>query len=221
MTRDEYWTAWSAVHQGVDPASSIWIRGYLRVVFPIANFAHRLRITPNIVTALGIAVSVALVWSATSRNLWLLTVLMFLGIATDAIDGALAIGQNKTSLYGAVFDSVADRINEAALAATLLLLAGVQNLAWGISAFLLTMLMEYMRTRAHGAKSTVTERVTLWERPTRVIVSIAGMISALFAQQFTNLSVAEVALGTLVVWVALGLVANVQLARHFFKQLAY
>lgn len=220
MTRDQYWQAWSAVHQNIDPATSVWVRGYLRVVYPVALVAHKWRVTPNFVTGLGIAVSAGLVASSSAGNLWLIMILMFLGIATDAVDGALAIGQNKTSAFGAVFDSVADRINEAALVVALLILAGIESITWALAAFLLVMIMEYMRARAHGASDTVTELVTVWERPTRVIVSIATIVTAIFAEQFTTYAVAEVALVSLVAWVILGLIANTQLVRHFYSQLA-
>ncbi|MEY3278022.1 MAG: hypothetical protein RLZZ426_508, partial [Actinomycetota bacterium] len=102
MSWDEYVAAWSAVHQGIDPQSSVWVRGYLRVVYPVAKVANSLRITPNLVTASGVVVSAILVWAAIAQNLWLLAILMFVGIATDALDGALAIGQNKVSAFGSV-----------------------------------------------------------------------------------------------------------------------
>lgn len=220
MSRDEYWRAWSAVHQDIDPSSSLWIRGYLCVVYPIARGAHNLRITPNVVTASGIGVSAALMWSATQSSPWLLMMLMLLGIATDAIDGALAIGQNKTTLFGGVFDSVVDRINEAALVIALLIVAGFDFIGVAMLAFTLVLIMEYMRARAHAALSSVTELITVWERPTRVIVSIAAVIAGMFTETFLNFSLQKVSIIALSVWIALGIAGNVQLVRHLYRHLA-
>ena len=219
MSWNEYVAAWSAVHQGIDPQSSVWVRGYLRVVYPVAKVANRLRITPNLVTASGVVVSAILVWAAIAQNLWLLAILMFVGIATDALDGALAIGQNKVSAFGSVFDSVVDRINEAALLVALTILAGLDYVALGIAGFVFVMIIEYMRVRARVAKPEISEKVTLWERPTRVIVSIATIISALFFESFPAISLSAVALAGLAAWLTLGLVAAGQLTRHFKSQL--
>ena len=219
MSWNEYVAAWSAVHQGIDPQSSVWVRGYLRVVYPVAKVANSLRITPNLVTASGVVVSAILVWAALAQNLWLLAILMFVGIATDALDGALAIGQNKVSAFGSVFDSVVDRINEAALLIALTILAGLEYVALGIAGFICVMIIEYMRVRARVAKPEISEKVTLWERPTRVIVSIATIISALFFESFPAISLSAVALAGLAAWLTLGLVAAGQLTRHFKSQL--
>ncbi len=221
MSWEDYVAAWSAVHHGINPQSSVWVRGYLRVVYPVAKVANSLRITPNVVTASGVVVSAVMVWAAVAQNLWLLAALMFGGIATDALDGALAIGQNRISAFGSVFDSVVDRINEAALLIALTLLAGWDFVAIGIAGFVVVMIVEYMRVRARAAKSDISEKVTVWERPTRVIVSIATIVSALFFEGFTliSISTSTVAIAGLAAWLTLGIVAAVQLTRHLQSQL--
>ena len=184
-----------------------------------ARAANSLHITPNVVTAFGVVVSAFLVWAAVAQNLWLLAALMLSGIATDALDGALAIGQNRTSTFGSVFDSVVDRINEAALLIALTIIAGIDYVALGITGFVIVMIIEYMRVRARAAQPDIPEKVTIWERPTRVIVSIATIASAIFFDVVSPITISTIAVAGLLAWATLGLFAASQLARHIKSRL--
>src|SRR5919106_4488977 len=85
------------------------------VELPGARFLHSLGLTPNAITLLGFGVSVAGAYLVTSG--WLLAggIVFLVGGTLDLFDGALARLTGKASPFGALLDSVFDRLGEAAL----------------------------------------------------------------------------------------------------------
>ena len=85
------------------------------VELPGARFLNALRLTPNAVTLMGFALSVVAGYLAGSGWLLAAGVVFLLGGALDLMDGALARLTGKESRFGALLDSVFDRLGEAAL----------------------------------------------------------------------------------------------------------
>ena len=85
------------------------------VELPGARFLRLLGLTPNIVTLMGFAVSVA--GAALVATGWLFVggVVFLLGGFLDLFDGALARLTGRDSPFGALLDSVFDRLGEASL----------------------------------------------------------------------------------------------------------
>ena len=73
--------------------------------------------------------------------------------------------------WGAVLDAVADRLGDLAFVGTLLL-AGAHPAACAAGAALM-LLQEYLRARAAAAGMAEVGVVTVWERPTRIVVTAA------------------------------------------------
>jgi CDP-diacylglycerol--glycerol-3-phosphate 3-phosphatidyltransferase len=134
-------------------------------------------------------------------------VLVGLSGLLDSLDGALAIATGRASRRGFVLDSAVDRLTEAAYAAALWVAGAPGWLAVAFGA--LCWLPDYLRARAGQAGVQETGSLSVWERPTRVIMTGftlggAGVASVVGATEEV------VALGTAAGGV-LGVVAVVQL----------
>jgi len=177
--KQQYLQSWQELHAGVNPTSNVWIRGYLSSIFYVSRLLNRLHITPNRFTlSSGIIFIVTSGYFLINKNLLALALVGFIGLLLDGIDGALAILQRRASKFGAVLDSVNDRIQESLLyiAMSWVLYDGGYSL-WITTALLLsltaTLLLEYARSRA-----SVKVKVTVWERPSRVLVITFFVVAA-------------------------------------------
>jgi CDP-diacylglycerol--glycerol-3-phosphate 3-phosphatidyltransferase len=94
----------------------------------------------------------------------------------DSLDGALAIGTGRASRRGFVLDSAVDRLTEVAYA-TALWVAGAPG--WLAVAFgALCWLPDYVRARAGQAGLRETGPISVWERPTRVVMTALTLVGA-------------------------------------------
>ena len=82
---------------------------------PGARLLHALKLTPNSITLLGFAVCVVSAYLVASDLMLVGGVVFLLGGALDLFDGALARLTGKATPFGALLDSVFDRLGEAAL----------------------------------------------------------------------------------------------------------
>ena len=183
LNRDEYLAAWSRWHGGTGTESAL-VRGWLSMAWALARPLAGL--PPIVATALGFLVAAAAVLPARAGGSWLLLAGALVGLSAllDSLDGALAIGTGRASRRGFVLDSAVDRLTEAAYA-TALWAAGAPG--WLAVVFgALCWLPDYLRARAGQAGLTETGALTVWERPTRVILTGlttvgAGVLSGLGA----------------------------------------
>jgi CDP-diacylglycerol--glycerol-3-phosphate 3-phosphatidyltransferase len=83
----------------------------------------------------------------------------------DGIDGSVAIFQNRTSHWGALLDSVADRISEALWLYALYAIGVPAYLC--IALWLVPSVQEYMRARVSSLGIRDLGLVTFTERPVR------------------------------------------------------
>ena len=183
LSRDDYLAAWSRWHGGTGTATPL-VRGWLSLAYALARPMAGL--PPVVATALGLLAAVAAIWPALGGGLWLLVAGVLVGLSglLDSLDGALAIGTGRASRRGFVLDSAIDRLTEAAYA-TALWAAGAPG--WLAAVFgALCWLPDYLRARAGQAGLAETGALTVWERPTRVILTGlttvgAGVLSGLGA----------------------------------------
>jgi phosphatidylglycerophosphate synthase len=149
----------------------------MRLSYATGRLLVRLGLSPTAVTAAGLLLSLAVPLVVLPRGVWLFVaaVLVFLSALADSSDGAVAIMTGRTSGIGSFYDSVADRISEAAwllalwlLGAPGLLVAACGALAW---------LHEYARARAALAGMPGVGAVTVAERPTRVLLVIGALVA--------------------------------------------
>ena len=97
----------------------------------------------------------------------------------DNLDGAVAIMTGKSSDFGYVLDSVADRVGDVALLVGLGLAA--DNHWPAVAAAFLSFLQEYTRARAYAVGFTEIGVISLSERPTRVLIAGMFLIAAAVA----------------------------------------
>ena len=153
------------------------------VEIPGARILHALKFTPNSITLLGFAVCVLSAYLVGANLLLLGGVVFLLGGALDLFDGALARLTGKTSSFGALLDSVFDRLGEAALFVGLGIYAlraglGDRQLLLFITVLLLALIfsqgVSYLRARGEGLGVFI--RSGLMTRPERVVLLGAGLL---------------------------------------------
>jgi CDP-diacylglycerol--glycerol-3-phosphate 3-phosphatidyltransferase len=206
LSREDYLAAWSRWHGGADTGSPL-VRGWLSFAYALAR--PTVRLPPVVATGLGLLAAAAAVLPASAGDRWLLAAGVLVGLSglLDSLDGALAIATGRASRRGFVLDSVVDRLTEAAYAGALWAAGAPGWLAVLFGA--LCWLPDYLRARAGQAGVTATGALSVWERPTRVLLAGltltgAGVLSAVGAQDAVVTSGAAVG-------AALGAVGVVQL----------
>lgn len=153
------------------------------VEIPGARAFKTVGLTPNLITLLGFAVCVA--GAALVALGWPLYggIIFLLGSFLDLFDGALARLTGKASPFGALLDSVFDRLGEAALFVGLALYYLLGNLAFGqlILSMLAVLLglvfsqgVSYLRARGEGLGAFT--RSGIMTRTERVIILGVGLI---------------------------------------------
>ncbi len=154
------------------------------VELPGARAFNAIGLTPNIITLLGFSVCVA--GAALVALGWPLYggIVFLVGGILDLFDGALARLTGKTSPFGALLDSVFDRLGEAALFVGLgiyYLLADLSpaQLILSTLAVLLGLVfsqgVSYLRARGEGLGAFTTSGIMT--RTERVIILGAGLIA--------------------------------------------
>ena len=162
------------------------VRGEILRYFelPGARFLRALRLTPNTVTLMGFGLSLVAAYLVGSG--WLLAggIVFLLGGGLDLLDGALARLTGTVSYFGALLDSVFDRLGEAALfvgIAIYSLRAGFSDLyvLFFITVLLLALIfsqgVSYLRARGEGLG--VFTRAGLMTRPERVVLLGIGLLA--------------------------------------------
>jgi phosphatidylglycerophosphate synthase len=214
LSRDEYLAAWAGWHGGTDPRESALVRGWLSAAYAIAR--PLAAVPPLAATLFGLAVAASAVLPAAAGGRWLVLAGVLVGLAglLDSLDGALAIATGRASRRGFVLDSAVDRVAEVAFAAALWQAGAPGPLAAAFG--VLCWLPDYLRARAGQAGVTETGGISVWERPTRVVLTgfTLGGAGVLPADVAGTVVQAGTAVGCL-----LGVVGVVQLALQLRRAL--
>jgi len=149
-----------------------------RIADPIVGVLSRTGISPNAVTSLSLALSVATAGLVATGHFLLGGLLVLVSGLCDLLDGALARSTKRTTRFGAILDSTVDRASEAIVFCGLLIwylprgsaLVPVLVLVALIASFLVS----YIRARAEGLGLQC--QVGLFTRAERVIVLAVGLL---------------------------------------------
>ena len=151
-----------------------------------AKLAHNIGLTPNHLSAIGIifAISSALAYCKWQLNQILLvlapTLLLISGFC-DALDGALARTYGETTTFGGFLDSLLDRYADAFVLCGIIL-GGLCNPFWGLTALTGSLLVSYVRAKAE-AREVKMEAVGVTERAERIlIIVIASFLSVVWLE---------------------------------------
>ena len=144
-----------------------------RFTDPIVSPLAKIGVTPNMISVFGFAGNVtAGALAAGGHFLWA-GVIMLIFSALDLLDGALARKTGTVTKFGAVFDSVLDRLSEAAVLAGVLFhyteVGGHTTvIILCYAAVVGSIMVSYTRARAEGEGLTLREG--LFTRAERVIL---------------------------------------------------
>jgi CDP-diacylglycerol--glycerol-3-phosphate 3-phosphatidyltransferase len=147
------------------------------IVTPLANIG----VTPNMISVAGFAGNVTAAALAGGGMFIAAGVVMLIFSALDLLDGALARKTGTVTKFGAVFDSVLDRLSEAAVLAGLLYhytqVGGhTTEIALCYAAMVGSVMVSYVRARAEGIGLELREG--LFTRAERVILLAGALILA-------------------------------------------
>ena len=165
MNKIQYLAAWQASHDA--PAMKV-ISIFLTIVFYVSTFFIKLKLKPNHITILGglVGLTAAALFAA---EFWLLAAFVaVLSSLLDGVDGAVAEITGQKSKFGALLDVTIDRIVEISL--ILVLTAAGASFESVTSAALAILILEYIRTKANSLGITGPGKITIAERPTRVVM---------------------------------------------------
>ncbi len=149
---------------------------------PVGRKLHRMGVTADVLTATGLISAAATAVAVGSGHLHLAIVLLILTGLHDLLDGPVAKASGTSSVRGAFFDSVTDRVSDA------LILGGV---AWYLvtvhpghlvllpfAILAATSLVSYQRAKAESLG--ISAKGGLMERAERMILLGIGFLSASF-----------------------------------------
>nr|MDQ2934485.1 CDP-alcohol phosphatidyltransferase family protein [Chloroflexota bacterium] len=93
-----------------------WLKQAGRALLdPVVRLALRLRLTPNMVTVIGLLLTLLAATLIASQALLVGAAILTVGSLLDAVDGALARARGGGTAFGGFLDSTLDRAGEAIL----------------------------------------------------------------------------------------------------------
>lgn len=178
LDRASYFAGWSALHGSIDPYASPWVSGWLRVVHRVARPLAARRVSPDVVTLAGVLVGVLVAATAAPGGRWPLAgvVLVLVSGVLDGVDGAVAVMGDRATRWGRVLDPLADRCTDLLYLLALWFLGAPAALCVAVGTA--TLLQESARASAAAAGLRGPGVITVWERPSRVIVAVAVLLGA-------------------------------------------
>ena len=162
---------------------------------PLVPLISKLRLTPNTMTLCGLVLNLAAAVIIGFGHLLIGGIVFLLAGLFDMLDGALARYMQKVTRFGAMFDSIVDRLTEGVLFLSFIFVTSLAvwpfSIAWELVLIMLAMigsfLTSYVRARAEGLNVQCT--VGLFTRPERVIILALGL---LLSQVFIALAIVVV-----------------------------
>ena len=173
MKEQEFKERWSNLHGGADTEGVVG--RWLSISYQAARVCVALRISPNVLTLLGLGTAIAMGLSTYAAIALLLLVI---SLFFDGIDGSVAILRGTESKWGEVLDSLADRISEAFwlyMGWRLGIPAWVVITMWTIAST-----QEYARARLASLGHREIGVVTPTERPVRAIFMAFALLFFIF-----------------------------------------
>ena len=187
MKKEEFNSTWSDLHGGAEIKGIV--KTWLAISFASAKFLSKLHITPNILTLLGVLFAIAM--AANPLSLWAIPLLV-LSLYADGIDGSVAIFQKRQSSFGAILDSVADRISEALW---FYVAYRIGAPAWLVLAtYVIASTQEYARARLTSLGVSGVGVVTPAERPVRASFIFIALVSFALSFELVTLTMAILAI---------------------------
>ncbi len=162
-----------------------------------AKVAHNLGLTPNIISVIGLLLSVSsgVAYALAVRWAWLLILAVILLLSSgfcDALDGIIARNHNQATIFGGFLDSILDRYADAVVLSGIII-GGLCDVHWGLAAIFGSMLVSYSRARAEAA-GVKMESIGIAERAERLLILTAASLAAFFWLPSLNIGIALLAI---------------------------
>jgi archaetidylinositol phosphate synthase len=161
-----------------------------------AKAAHKLGLTPNVITAIGLALAFLSAfayaeWQSHPAIPWLALILLLLSGFCDALDGVIARICGESTVFGGFLDSLLDRYADAAVFIGIVI-AGLCYYWAGLLAIVGSLLVSYSRARAEAAGLKM-ESVGLAERAERMLILLVTTLTAVYWLTALNIGVILIA----------------------------
>ena len=151
--------------------------GVDRAVKPVGGALKRMGVSPDLLTGLGLLLALPTAWAIATGRLGLGLGLLIASAVPDLLDGAVAKASGRSSVRGAFFDSVADRVTDGLV---------LGSLAWylldhhrghlvllPVAVLGASLLISYERAKAEALGYQA--KGGLMERAERVVVTCAAL----------------------------------------------
>ena len=135
-----------------------------------------LRIHPNVLTFVGVLISIAAGWALAEGRFVLSGVIMVAASIFDFIDGKVAMETGQSSAFGGFWDSVIDRFSDLSLSVGLIYLYADLGRPDYVLITSITMVFATMTsyTRARAESLIKKCKVGFMERPERIVLFMIG-----------------------------------------------
>ncbi len=143
-----------------------------RALDSASRFLLAAGVTPNMVTATGLLLSVIGGLLAASGHLYAGIFFFIIGACLDAVDGSFARACGLCTGFGRYFDSICDRLSELVLI-TGAVIGGVSSSAFAVIAGSLLLLA----SRIYNHRKGLNSNAAMFGRPERLALLIAGLLS--------------------------------------------
>ncbi len=151
------------------------------------EIGQKIDIDPNIVTIIGLLISIFAGVLYASGNLGAGALFIIISGFCDVIDGAIARSQNRRTKFGGFLDSVCDRFADAAIIIGIIY-SGYVDPVLGALAIHASLTVSYIRSRAESEGLNCT--VGIAERAERLLIIIIGsFIAAILGGSHTVMAI--------------------------------
>ena len=151
------------------------------------EIGQKIDIDPNIVTIIGLLISIFAGVLYASGNLGAGALFIIISGFCDVIDGAIARSQNRRTKFGGFLDSVCDRFADAVIIIGIIY-SGYVDPVLGALAIHASLTVSYIRSRAESEGLNCT--VGIAERAERLLIIIIGsFIAAILGGSHTVMAI--------------------------------
>jgi phosphatidylglycerophosphate synthase len=173
ISEKQFKDRWSQLHGDADVEGVVG--RWLSFSYQAARICYAFRISPHVLTFLGLGTAIAMGLSTYAA---IALLLLAISLFFDGVDGSVAILRGSESKWGSVLDSLADRISEAFwlyMGWRLGIPAWIVITMWSIAST-----QEYARARLASLGHHEIGVVTFTERPVRAIFMAFALIFYIF-----------------------------------------
>ncbi len=183
------------------------LRPQLKVI--IDPVAKRIPVNPNILTILGLIISIASGYMFSQKYLLLGVSLIAIGGIVDILDGAVARNHSTRTPFGGILDSTSDRFSDAFILIGIIYGGYVD---WFIGALAIVASLSVSYVRARVEVEGIEGNVGIAERAERLVILIMGVL-------LTYVLNSNVIYYAVILIVLLGYLTVLQRLYHAWRQL--